>query len=79
MIVGSKPIDGGHYIFTDEEQTRFLEEEPDAKPLLRPFVGAREFLQGGKRWILALHDASPSFLAKLPKVKETNCYCSGLS
>ena len=70
LIVGSKPIDGGHYIFTDEEKNRFLKEEPDAKPLLRPFVGAREFLQGSKRYILALHDASPSFLAKLPEVKK---------
>ena len=70
LIVGSKPIDGGHYIFTDEERTHFLKEEPDAKHLLRPFVGAREFLQGSRRWILALHGISPSFLAKLPEVKK---------
>ena len=70
LIIGSKPIDGGHYIFTAEERARFLEEEPEAGPLLRPFVGAREFLQGGKRWILALHDASPSSLAKLAKVRK---------
>ena len=70
LIIGSKPIDGGHYIFAAEERARFLEEEPDAAPLLYPFVGAREFLQGGKRWILALHDASPSLLAKLPEVRK---------
>ena len=70
LIMGSKPIDGGHYIFTDKEQPLFLKEEPDAKTLFRPFVGAREFLQGSRRWILALHNASPSFLAKLPKVKK---------
>ncbi len=70
LIIGSKPIDGGHYIFKAEERARFLEEEPDAEPLLRPFVGAREFLQGGKRWILALRDVPPSLLAKLPKVKK---------
>ena len=70
LIIGSKPIDGGYYIFAAEERARFLEEEPDAAPLLYPFVGAREFLQGGKRWILALHDASPSLLAKLPEVRK---------
>ena len=70
LIIGSKPIDGGHYIFAAEERARFIEEEPDAAPLLYPFVGAREFLQGGKRWILALHDASPSLLAKLPEVRK---------
>ena len=67
---GSQPIDGGHYIFDAGERDAFLEAEPDAAPLLRPFVGAREYLQGGKRWILALHDAAPDVLARLPRVRE---------
>lgn len=70
LVIGSKPIDGGHYIFTADERADFLKEEPGAEHLLRPFIGAREFLQGGERWILALHDTSPSVLAKLPKVRE---------
>ena len=70
LVIGSKPIDGGHYIFTADERADFLAEEPAAEHLLRSFVGAREFLQGGERWILALHDASPSVLARLPKVRE---------
>ncbi len=67
---GSQPIDGGHYIFNAEERDAFLETEPDATPFLRPFVGAREYLQGGERWILALHDAAPDVLARLPRVRE---------
>ena len=70
MITGSKPIDGGHYIFDSEERTAFVKAEPDAAAFLRPFVGAREYLQGGTRWILALHDAPPATLARLPHVKE---------
>ena len=70
LITGSKPIDDGLYIFNSEERTSFLEAEPDAAPLLRPFVGAREYLRGGERWILALHDASPAVLARLPRVRE---------
>ncbi len=70
LIIGSKPIDGGNYIFNLEERLEFLEAEPDAEPFLRPFVGAREYLQGGERWILALHDASPSVLARLPHVRK---------
>ena len=70
LIIGSKPIDGGHYIFNPEEREIFLEKEPAAAPLLRPFVGAREYLQGGERWILALHDAPPNTLAELPLVRE---------
>ena len=70
LIIGSKPIDGGHYIFSAGERDALLETEPDAAPFLRPFVGAREYLQGDKRWILALHDAAPNVLARLPRVRE---------
>lgn len=70
LINGSKPIDGGHYIFTPEERKEFLKIEPDAKQFLRPFIGAHEFLNGGVRYILHLADAEPSVLARLPKVKE---------
>ena len=70
LITGSKPIDGGHYIFDADERDAFLAEEPDAEPYLRPFVGSREFLQGGKRWILRLTDAPPQVLKTLPQVRE---------
>ena len=70
LIIGSKPIDDGQYIFEAEQRSAFPEVEPAAAPLLRPFVGAREYLQGGDRWILALHDASPGTLAGLPLVRE---------
>ena len=70
LIIGSKPIDGGHYIFTADERSALLAVEPDAEPFLRPFIGAREYLQGGERWILALHDAPPATLSRLSHVKE---------
>ena len=70
LVTGSQPIDDGLYIFDAEERLAFLDTEPDAAPFLRPFVGAREYLQGGDRWILALHDASPATLAQLPRVRE---------
>ena len=70
LIIGSKPIDGGNYIFDTAEHAAFLEAEPEAAPYLRPYVGAREYLQGGERCILALHDTPPEVLAKLPRVRE---------
>ena len=70
LIIGSKPIDGGKYILTADERDEFLNREPDAEPFLRPFIGAREFLQGGKRWILALHNVPPQVLARLPHVRD---------
>ena len=70
LIIGSKPIDGGHYIFKPDERTVFLQEEPEAEPHLRPYVGSREFLQGGERWILCLVDVEPQVLRTLPRVRE---------
>ena len=70
LKIGSKPIDGGNYIFDAVDRAALLEVEPGAEPWLRPFIGAREYLQGGERWILALHDTPPDVLARLPRVRE---------
>ncbi|MDE0135644.1 MAG: hypothetical protein OXM54_12470 [Acidimicrobiaceae bacterium] len=70
LRIGSKPIDNGHYIFDSEERALFLDLEPSAEKYLRPYVGAREYLQGGDRWILALHEASPKDLSASPLVRE---------
>ncbi len=68
LVIGSKPIDDGNFIFTPRERQQFIETEPDSINLFRPFVGAHEFINGSVRWILALHDAAPDKLRKLPNV-----------
>lgn len=70
LIIGSKPIDGGHYIFTQEQKDAFLAQEPAAAPLMHPYVGSHEFLNGSIRYILYLANASPDFLNILPRVKD---------
>ena len=70
MIIGSKPIDGGHFILDQEERRAILEVCPEAEPFIRPFVGAREFLQGGERWILRLPDAPPSVVRECVDVRD---------
>ena len=70
LISGSQPIDDGEYIFGTDQRAELLEAEPDAGQFLRPYVGAREYLQGSERWILALQEASPSMLKSLPHVRE---------
>jgi hypothetical protein len=70
LFSGSQPIDGGHLIFNADERKEFLRAEPSAKKFMRPFIGAAEFLQGRKRWILALQSASPTDLNTMPLVKD---------
>ena len=70
LVSGTQPIDDQHYIFNADERAAFLQAEPGAEPFLRPYVGAREYLQGGERWILSLHEVSPTTLKELPRVRE---------
>ena len=70
LVSGSQPIDDGEYIVNPEERAELLVSEAGAAKFLRPYVGAREYLQGGKRWILALQEASPTELKYLPHVRE---------
>jgi hypothetical protein len=69
-IIGSKPIDGGYYIFTEDERAEFLVREPQASQFLRPYIGGDEFINGEVRYILALQHASPSTLRAMPAVVE---------
>lgn len=70
LIIGSMPIDNGNYIFDAVERIAFLAEEPGAGKFMRPYIGSREHINGGERWILALQKASPTDLKILPKVVE---------
>jgi len=68
LLTGCQPIDEGQYIFDAAERAEFLAAEPRAKKYLRPFVGAEEFINGGKRWILILDGESPTELRSMPAV-----------
>ncbi len=70
MGIGNKPIDGGHFLFTDEEKDAFLAREPKAAKWLRPWLGAEEFLYGYRRWVLWLGDCPPQELRAMPAVLE---------
>jgi len=70
MIIGSKPIDDGNYILSDEECNALVKAEPHAGAYLRPYIGSEEFINGGKRWILALHNATPSDIRAMPNVRK---------
>jgi hypothetical protein len=68
LIIGSKPIDGGNFIFDALQRNELLNLEPTAETFLHPFVGAEEYINGGARWILALQKATPQQLRSLPEI-----------
>lgn len=67
--IGNKPIDGGHYLFKDDEKAAFLAKEPEAERFFHPWIGAEEFINGKKRWCLWLGEATPGELKSLPECR----------
>jgi len=67
---GSKPVDGGHFLFTESEKNIFLAAEPSAEKWLRPYIGSEELINGNWRWCLWLKGISPTELKAMPLVKE---------
>jgi hypothetical protein len=65
--IGNKPIDGGHYLFTNEEKAAYLAIEPQAAPYFRKWLGSAEFINGWHRWCLWLGDCPPAELRQMPE------------
>jgi hypothetical protein len=70
MRMGSKIVDGGHYIFDQSQREVFLSREPSSSKFMCPLMGSEEYINGGKRWILNLDGASPVELRSMPLVLE---------
>jgi hypothetical protein len=70
ICVGTKPVDGGHYIFDESGRARFLQQEPAASRIMRPFVGGYEHINGVARWILVPQTISAQELRRTPHVAE---------
>lgn len=68
--MGNQPIDGGNYLFTDEEKEIFLKKEPNAEKYFKRWYGAKEFINNHSRWCLWLGDCPPQELIKMPYCME---------
>lgn len=65
--IGNKPIDGGFYLFKDDEKEEFVRKEPGAAKYFKRWYGSDEFINRRPRWCLWLGDANPMDLIKLPE------------
>ena len=70
MLYGSKPADGGHLLLDAEDKRNLLLLEPEAKPWIKPFLNASEFLNGLERYCLWLVDCPPSTLRHLSHIRK---------
>lgn len=70
MSSGGKPVEGGFFIFTEEEKNVFIAKEPNSEKYFKRLLGAKDFINGGKRYCLWLVNANPADLRKMPAVLE---------
>ncbi|MDO4629483.1 MAG: methylase [Planctomycetia bacterium] len=67
---GNQPTDGGNLIIEARDYEEFIKKEPRAIPYIKKLVGAKEFINGQKRYCLWLKNISPAELRKMPLVME---------
>ncbi len=65
--IGNKPIDGGNYLFTQEEMEGFIRKEPASRKYFHPWYGAEEFIARKPRYCLWLGDAPQHELIAMPE------------
>lgn len=70
MIYGSTPIDGGNYLFKENEMKDFIEKEPLSEKYFRSLIGSHELVNGYQRYCLYLKNCPPQELRKMPYVME---------
>lgn len=70
MHMGVMARDGGHLILSGEEYDEYIEQEPNGKQFIRPYMMGREFLNNNRRFCFWLVGANPSELKKCPKLME---------
>ena len=64
--IGNKPIDGGNYLFGQDEMEEFIKIEPQSAPYFHKWYGSFEFINQKPRYCLWLGDCSPAELRKMP-------------
>ena len=70
LYKGCQPTDGGNLIIEENELEEFIKKESKAKKYIKNLIGAKELLQGKKRYCLWLKDATSSELKEMPLVLE---------
>ncbi|MGH7236949.1 MAG: DNA methyltransferase [Candidatus Saccharimonadales bacterium] len=54
MSFGNMPLDGGNFLLNNDEKNEILNANSEAAKYIRPFIGAKELLNGGDKWCLWL-------------------------
>ncbi len=59
---GNMPNDGGNFLLSSAERNEILKSEPELSHVIKPFLGAQEFINGKTKYCIWLKDANPSIV-----------------
>jgi hypothetical protein len=70
ILFGSKLVDDGNFLFTQEEKDTFIQKDSRSAKYIRPILSGDEFLNGKTRYCLWLKDISPKELREIKTIAE---------
>ena len=56
MTLGEMARDGGNLFLNSRDVDMLLSENPNCEKIIKPFIGAEEFIEGTKRWCLWINE-----------------------
>ncbi len=70
MSKGNQPTDGGNLILKRFERDEFISRHPEAKNLIREYVGAQDFINFSSRYCFWITDENINLAFSIPELKE---------
>lgn len=70
MHNGCKFLDDGNYVFNENEIRDFLNKDNSALKFIKPYLGAKNFINGEKLYCIWLKNANPKDITSCPAIKE---------
>lgn len=67
---GSFALDDGNFTINEDEYDELIEKDINCKKYLRPFIGAKELINGGNRYCVWLKDISPQEIKSCKPIME---------
>ncbi|GHT48964.1 methylase [Spirochaetia bacterium] len=70
MVFGSMPNDGGQFLLDEAEKDDLIKTDASIAELIRPFLGAEEFINNVKRYCIWLKDVPPPKFQKIKAITD---------
>lgn len=70
IVKGSETTDDGHFMLTENEVELLIQNHPETKDFIRPFISGGDFIKGNTRFCLWLKNAPAEMIRNVPLIFE---------